>query len=148
MPDLFCTSQEFLDLGAGDYEEHAILLANYFNYIDRIQNPKFKSYLLLGRGTPEGKTAYVLRRDTETNKVELWNPMKGEAYYFGKEEIKHRIGCFAVSSGFSMDKKLNDAKCQLRSVGCVIGPDNIWANIQQFEDPSLLDFNLENTKFW
>jgi len=36
MPDLFCTSQELLDLGAGDYEEHAILLCNFFNYIDRV----------------------------------------------------------------------------------------------------------------
>jgi coiled-coil and C2 domain-containing protein 2A len=36
MPDLYCTSQEFLDLGAGGYEEHAILLCNYFNYIDKI----------------------------------------------------------------------------------------------------------------
>lgn len=35
MPDLTCLSQEFLDLGAGDSEEHAILLCNYFNYIDR-----------------------------------------------------------------------------------------------------------------
>ena len=34
MPDVFCTCQEFLDLGGGDYEEHAILLANYFSYID------------------------------------------------------------------------------------------------------------------
>lgn len=35
MPDLYCDSQEFIDLGAGDYEEHAILLCNYFNFIDR-----------------------------------------------------------------------------------------------------------------
>lgn len=35
MPDLFCDSQEFLDLGAGDFEEHAILLCNYFNFIDQ-----------------------------------------------------------------------------------------------------------------
>jgi coiled-coil and C2 domain-containing protein 2A len=34
LPDMYSTSQEFLDLGAGDYEEHAILLANYFQYID------------------------------------------------------------------------------------------------------------------
>jgi coiled-coil and C2 domain-containing protein 2A len=34
MPDLTCTSQEFLDLGAGDSEEHAMLLCNYFNFID------------------------------------------------------------------------------------------------------------------
>lgn len=35
MPDLTCLSQEFLDLGMGDSEEHAILLCNMFNYIDR-----------------------------------------------------------------------------------------------------------------
>jgi len=34
MPDLACNSQEFLDLGMGDSEEHAILLCNYFNFID------------------------------------------------------------------------------------------------------------------
>jgi hypothetical protein len=35
---MWCTSQEFLDLGVGDWEEHAILLFNYFSYIDR-NNP-------------------------------------------------------------------------------------------------------------
>ena len=39
MPDMFCTSQEFLDLGGGDHEEHAILLCNYFKYIDNLQSP-------------------------------------------------------------------------------------------------------------
>jgi coiled-coil and C2 domain-containing protein 2A len=34
MPNLCCNGQEFLDLGMGDDEEHAILLCNYFNYID------------------------------------------------------------------------------------------------------------------
>ena len=36
MPDLYSTSQEFFDLGGGDYEEHAVLLANYFTYIDEV----------------------------------------------------------------------------------------------------------------
>ncbi len=39
MPDMYSSCQEFLDLGAGDYEEHAILLANYFQYIDEAQKP-------------------------------------------------------------------------------------------------------------
>ena len=150
MPDLFCTSQEFLDLGAGDFEEHAILLCNYFNYIDKIQNnQKIKSYVLLGKGTPEGKTAYVMRRDTTSNKVELWNPMKGEAYYYGRRAEDDKVGCLPISGGgFSMDIRLNDAKCQLRSVGCIVGPDNIWANVQKFEDPALINFNLDDTKCW
>jgi coiled-coil and C2 domain-containing protein 2A len=65
LPDLWCTSQEFLDLGGGDYEEHSILLCNYFNYIDEIQKKSEtnynKSYLILGKGMPEGYTTYVMR---------------------------------------------------------------------------------------
>lgn len=33
--DLWCTSKTFLDISCGDYEEHAILLCNYFNFIDK-----------------------------------------------------------------------------------------------------------------
>ena len=29
MADMYATCQEFLDIGAGDFEEHAILLANF-----------------------------------------------------------------------------------------------------------------------
>ena len=57
-------------------------------YIDSIQQGEGKivSYLCLGKGMPEGYTAYVLRRNTETNHVELWNACKGLSYYFGREE--------------------------------------------------------------
>ena len=34
LPDIWMTSQQFLDMRGGDDEEHAILLANFFNYID------------------------------------------------------------------------------------------------------------------
>jgi coiled-coil and C2 domain-containing protein 2A len=100
MPDLYCTCQEFLDLGQGDYEEHAILLCNYFKYIDNIKNKGvFNSYIVYGEAMPMGNTVYVMRKmiqprvNTEvkgTNKyaafdyggVELWAPMTGECYYF------------------------------------------------------------------
>jgi coiled-coil and C2 domain-containing protein 2A len=64
MPDLFSTSQEFFDLGGGDYEEHAILLANYFSYIDQKQGKDFKSFLVLGAGMPNGHMVYVMRKRT------------------------------------------------------------------------------------
>jgi coiled-coil and C2 domain-containing protein 2A len=87
LPDLWCTSQEFLDLGAGDVEEHAILLCNYFNYIDQAQGKDtFQSYLVLGLGYPEGRTAYVMRRNKENNHAELWNPLRGEAYFYGRSQ--------------------------------------------------------------
>lgn len=64
MPDMFCTSQEFLDLGGGDHEEHAILLCNYFKYIDNIKHPgEFESYIVFAEALPQGDTVYVLRRN-------------------------------------------------------------------------------------
>jgi len=104
-----------LDLGAGDFEEHAILLCNYFNYIDRIQtNGRIRSYLAFGKGYPEGKTCYVMRRDTETDHIELWNAMKGEAYFFGKSDMVDKIGCMSVSKGQRMGIRINDPTCQLK----------------------------------
>ena len=51
LPDIWCTSQEFLDLGGGDYEEHAILLCNYFNYIDQKQGRNdIESGIVIGKG--------------------------------------------------------------------------------------------------
>lgn len=51
LPDIYSTCQEFIDLRAGDYEEHAILLCNYFNYLDvKLEKPTIKSYLIFGKG--------------------------------------------------------------------------------------------------
>lgn len=87
MPDMWCTSQEFLDLGKGDYEEHAVLLCNYFKYIDKNRNrDNFENAIVLGKGIPEGYTTYVLRRNKDNNHCELWNAIQGECYFFGREE--------------------------------------------------------------
>ena len=104
---------------------------------------------MLGLGYPEGRTAYVMRRDKLSNHVELWNPMRGEAYYYGRDETTEKVlGCIAISSGFKMNKRMNDAICQLKAIGCIISRDNVWANIQEYEDPALLDYDLENSKMW
>lgn len=50
------------------FEEHAILLCNYFNYIDyqvsmnNIKN-RIESFLVIGKGLPEGDMIWVLRKD-------------------------------------------------------------------------------------
>lgn len=94
LPDIWCTSQEFIDFNGGDYEEHAILLCNYFNYIDGIlNNGKVKSYIILGNAVPEGYTTYVLRRNLENNHVEIWDAIRGQAYFFGGK-LETRYCCF------------------------------------------------------
>ncbi|XP_039097482.1 coiled-coil and C2 domain-containing protein 2A isoform X2 [Hyaena hyaena] len=114
--DLWSTSDQFLDLLAGDEEEHAVLLCNYFLSLGK------KAWLVMGSAIPEGPTAYVLTR--EQSHYLIWNPCSGHFY-----------GQF-------------DTFCPLKSVGCLIGPDNIWFNIQRHDSPLRINFDVAKPKLW
>ncbi|XP_077790631.1 coiled-coil and C2 domain-containing protein 2A isoform X2 [Podarcis muralis] len=114
--DLWSTSDQFLDLLAGDEEEHAVLLCNYFLALGK------KAWLLIGSAIPEGPTAYVLT--WEQNQYVIWNPSCGRFY-----------GQY-------------DAFCPLQSVGCLISCDNVWFNIQQYDSPPRINFDVSKPKFW
>ncbi|XP_078401088.1 coiled-coil and C2 domain-containing protein 2A isoform X1 [Cetorhinus maximus] len=70
--DLWCTSDQFLNLLAGDEEEHAVLLCNYFLAMGK------KAWLVIGTAIPEGPTAYVLTY--EQNQYVIWNSTTGQCY--------------------------------------------------------------------
>uniref|UniRef100_H3C4H9 Coiled-coil and C2 domain containing 2A n=1 Tax=Tetraodon nigroviridis TaxID=99883 RepID=H3C4H9_TETNG len=70
--DLWSTCDQFLTLLAGDEEEHAVLLCNYFLFM------KKKAWLIIGCAIPEGPTAYVLTY--EQNHYLIWNPSNGQSY--------------------------------------------------------------------
>ncbi|XP_035874755.1 coiled-coil and C2 domain-containing protein 2A isoform X3 [Phyllostomus discolor] len=114
--DLWSTSDQFLDLLAGDEEEHAVLLCNYFLSLGK------KAWLVMGNAIPEGPTAYVLTR--EQSHYLIWNPCSGHFY-----------------AQF-------DTFCPLKSVGCLIGPDNIWFNIQRYDSPLRINFDVTKPKLW
>nr|XP_012593019.1 coiled-coil and C2 domain-containing protein 2A isoform X4 [Microcebus murinus] len=114
--DLWSTSDQFLDLLAGDEEEHAVLLCNYFLFLGK------KAWLVMGNAIPEGPTAYVLT--WEKSHYLIWNPCSGNFY-----------GQF-------------DTFCPLKNVGCLIGPDNIWFNIQQYDSPLRINFDVTKHKLW
>ncbi|XP_054564055.1 coiled-coil and C2 domain-containing protein 2A [Eptesicus fuscus] len=114
--DLWSTSDQFLDLLAGDEEEHAVLLCNYFLSLGK------KAWLMMGNAIPEGPTAYVLTR--EQSHYLIWNPCSGHFY-----------GQF-------------DTFCPLKSVGCLIGPENIWFNIQRYDSPLRINFDVTKPKLW
>ncbi|XP_055963271.1 coiled-coil and C2 domain-containing protein 2A [Sorex fumeus] len=114
--DLWSTSDQFLDLLAGDEEEHAVLLCNYFLSLGK------KAWLVMGNAIPEGPTAYVLTR--EQSHYLIWNPCSGHCY----EQF--------------------DTFCPLKSVGCLIGPDNIWFNIQRYDSPLRINFDVTRPKLW
>ncbi|XP_059197951.1 coiled-coil and C2 domain-containing protein 2A isoform X1 [Centropristis striata] len=70
--DLWSTCDQFLTLLAGDEEEHAVLLCNYFLFMGK------EAWLIIGTAIPEGPTAYVLTN--EQDRFLIWNPCSGQCY--------------------------------------------------------------------
>ncbi|XP_068449249.1 coiled-coil and C2 domain-containing protein 2A-like isoform X1 [Clinocottus analis] len=68
--DLWSTCDQFLTLLAGDEEEHAVLLCNYFLSMGK------RAWLTIGTAIPEGPTAYVLT--FEQGRYLIWNPSSGQ----------------------------------------------------------------------
>ena len=148
MPDCWTTDNEFLDLGFGDYEEHAVLLCNYFNYIDQKQKTGCVSYLCLGDAHPEGSTVYVIRLSEDYKEVEFWNAKTGDCYYFEKTLVDTKFLCLTMSSHYKQTKSNTNKICPMKSVGAIVTFDNVLINNQAESDPSLIDFDLNNKKLW
>ncbi|XP_075608570.1 coiled-coil and C2 domain-containing protein 2A isoform X2 [Balearica regulorum gibbericeps] len=114
--DLWSTSDQFLYLLAGDEEEHAVLLCNYFLGMGK------KAWLIIGNAIPEGPTAYVLT--LEQSRYVIWNPS---------------TGCFYGQY---------DTFCPLQNVYCLISCDNIWFNMQEYDSPVRINFDINKPKLW
>ncbi len=128
--DVWCSATSFLAMGFGDWEEHAILLANYFLY-QEVHTPNtggshLDTYVVLGSAVPEGHAVYVLRREISLGRLRavwLYDAVSGRRY-------EH-----------------DDPHCPLKQIGCAFNATNIWANIQSF-DLANLSFDFNNPKFW
>ncbi|XP_035759352.1 coiled-coil and C2 domain-containing protein 2A [Egretta garzetta] len=114
--DLWSTSDQFLYLLAGDEEEHAVLLCNYFLSMGK------KAWLIIGNAIPEGPTAYVLT--LEQSQYVIWNPS---------------TGCFYGQY---------DTFCPLQNVHCLISSDNVWFNMQEYDSPARIKFDVGKPKLW
>ncbi|XP_061849387.1 coiled-coil and C2 domain-containing protein 2A isoform X2 [Colius striatus] len=114
--DLWSTSDQFLYLLAGDEEEHAVLLCNYFLGMGK------KAWLIIGNAIPEGPTAYVLT--LEQSQYVIWNAS---------------TGCFYGQY---------DTFCPLQNVYCLISCDNIWFNMQEYDAPGRINFDISKPRYW
>jgi len=136
-------------LGGGDYEEHAIVLANYFQYIDQKQGKDYRSYIVLGNGMPNGPMVFVMRKKNDIDgSFELWDPLTSQCYFF-KNIIEPNKFC-GISYGRQshLDVRLTDPICPLRSIHTIVGQNNVWINTQKSDYPLLMEFNLTNAKCW
>ncbi|XP_069126927.1 coiled-coil and C2 domain-containing protein 2A-like isoform X2 [Argopecten irradians] len=114
--DIWSTSSQFLQMMAGDEEEHAVLLVNFFMSMGK------KTWLIIGTAIPEGPTAYVMTE--EGNDLWIWN------------------------AGTGLHYSVHDNYCPLQTVGCLVDAENIYANIQQYDKPSQMRFDIKSTSDW
>lgn len=70
--ELWSTCDQFLTHLAGDKADHAVLLCNYFLFLNK------KAWLIIGSAIPEGPTIYVLTY--EECQYLIWNPRSGQSY--------------------------------------------------------------------
>uniref|UniRef100_H3BVM0 Coiled-coil and C2 domain containing 2A n=1 Tax=Tetraodon nigroviridis TaxID=99883 RepID=H3BVM0_TETNG len=70
--ELWSTCDQFLTHLAGDKADHAVLLCNYFLFLNK------KAWLIIGSAIPEGPTTYVLTY--EDGQYLMWNPRSGQSY--------------------------------------------------------------------
>ncbi|KAJ3083127.1 Coiled-coil and C2 domain-containing protein 2A, partial [Quaeritorhiza haematococci] len=210
---LWSTSDQVLEIGAGDSIEHAILLANLLlglsddsrgststlapsgvgkrdsrpsavstkstdqpvRRISRIQMSKKDVFVLIGRGIPEGSTAYVVLRDrkpemppsssTRNSNVTGRNSLGSGI----RESLRGSLQSFSWSMGgttrsqdlyFRDDNVLvmnpvsgemfkpKEPHIPLREVWCMFNADNIWYNIQKRCDPGQVSWNLDDPASW
>jgi hypothetical protein len=118
--DVWCTVAESLEMGAGDAEEHALMLANFLLYFDTHSGGGrgWSTYIVTGRADPEGEAVWVLRKNSTTTLF--------------IDPCSRR--CFVA----------DDESSPLRAIGMVFNSTNVWANTQLFTRPSAMtwDFNL------
>ena len=128
--DVWCTVAETLDMGAGDSEEHALMLANYFIWFDKHQpsdpNSRWSTYIILALTADGGEAVWVLRQDANAIplKTLIIDPSSGRAYLEA------------------------DETCPLRAVGTIASATNVWANTQTQTHPSAMSWDLMNAKAW
>jgi hypothetical protein len=145
--DLWCTMKQTLDIGAGDEEEHAVMLFNLLTALSRDPGTdtaplatayptdsiiaKESLFLVLGSALPEGATVYILLRDAS----------KGTS---GSMPLNFLVVNPCTGYVFSAA----DPQSPLRSIHTLVTPYNIFANIQLVDKPHELDFNILNTSKW
>ncbi len=125
--DVWATCAQTLDMGAGDFEEHALLLLNYLMWLNSPDNGGsgiWDDYLVLGSTHDSGESAWVLRYYARTNQVVLINPCSGRSY----------LGL--------------DATCPLNNIGMLANNKNCYANVQGSGQPWRMRFDVTSTRDW
>ncbi|KAG7277509.1 hypothetical protein CRUP_030671 [Coryphaenoides rupestris] len=155
--DLWSTCDQFLTLLAGDEEEHAVLLCNYFLSMGK------KAWLIIGTAIPEVRTRMeaskvefalaVYVHPYPNNVLSVWVYLASllrtshqgpTAYVLTHEQSRYLI--WNPSSGQYYGQY--DTFCPLQAVGCLVNADNVWFNIQDHASPMRISLDVGKANLW
>lgn len=122
---------QFLTFRIGCQVEHAILLCCFLLYMNK------KAYLVLGNGSLDGPTAYVIVFQSSDNSNEDDN-----------SKDNRKVTPILIDAKRGQQFFARDHHCTLISIDCIITPDNIYANIQKSTHPNLINYNLQRGTYW
>lgn len=167
--NIWCSCKQLWDIGAGDEEEHGVLLYNYLYYLTHYANNSLNTkthevtssgnsvsiafpspeqlsneslFLVLGKGIPEGETVYILMKVySNSNTVNSPHNQHNSQQYSSRNYLLINPNTGEIYSAM-------DANCPLKEVYSLITPYNIWANIQPSVHPNLLTYNIQDKSCW
>ncbi|CAM9139827.1 unnamed protein product, partial [Phaeothamnion confervicola] len=174
--DVWCTSQQFLDVLAGDWEEHAILLHNYILYLIETGNSAAAAataggdaappgrtaesrqggrrhlavFLVMGTGVPEGDTVYVMVQELAAGGGRGGGSGGGGAESGGGGSggggAPMATTLWNASTGEGYDAR--DPRCPLSDIATVVSRYNVWANVQRSGRPREMSFDINDPTCW
>ena len=122
--ELWCTSQQCLDMVGAGGAERAFLLANFLLHLGERARDGHEVYAVLGSAVPDGDAAYVLRVPPGGAGAVLWDAAAGRGY------------------------SASDPRCPLRDVHVVASSANAFANLQPPLHPSALALDVRDARRW
>jgi coiled-coil and C2 domain-containing protein 2A len=164
--DLWCTTQQFWEIGAGDEEEHAVTLFNYLYYL-ALKGRTVATTAAVGAGASAGAGAGAgagLLTPSSLQEALLKENVflvmgkavpEGETVYVMIRDTKRSSHQGWNPENFLMINPWTgyvysaiDPNCPLRDVYTLATPNNVWANLQVQARPSEMSFDLANLTNW
>ena len=137
--DIWTTSQEFLDMCAGDSEEHALLLCGFLLTLG------VEAYVVLGVSASDADAAMVFTPGGQGRGGRARGGVAGAPTYAPMLE-EPLVWDPVAGTVFSV----HDSACSacMGQISVVFNADNIWANIQTLARPHEMHWALNDVNHW
>ena len=116
--DVWSTNAEFLQMGAGDYEELAVLLVHFLRYLA----PNEQTYLVVGEGKVFTQAVFVLHSQGDSTR--LIDPRTGSVF------------------------DLDNPRSGIDEVSAVISDNQVWGNVQLSGSPHRMMWYFHDERYW